>query len=461
MIKLCNLYLPSRLFVFILIDGTFFSTVLLATLHSDPRVTLHWSGWQDIVASGLACATCIGCMYLFGLYDLDLNCSGHDILLRSLRAMGCGVLLVVPMWWLIAPRSRRYEGMEIFLIIFMVSVCLYRLFVEWIRARVLPGERLLLVGSGPSIQLLVTALRRRHSLPLKLTGVVSESAELKMDASAFTTCGFLPDFERVSESSRPDRIAIGLCPHATSLPAERLLELRRRGVRVEAAIDLYEALTGRVPVELIDIEEMAFGKGLRQSPFGILMNRACGAVVATILILLLIPLLLVIALCITFESKGGVLYRQERVGLYGRPFHVLKFRSMGVDAESHSGPVWAKDGDPRVTKVGRVLRTLRLDELPQLWNVLRGEMCLVGPRPERPHFTAKLRECLPYYDVRHSIPPGITGWAQVCTGYGSTIEESKIKLEYDLFYLQNQCQLLDALILVKTIKVALFGRGAR
>ena len=282
-----------------------------------------------------------------------------------------------------------------------------------------------------------------------------------MDALRFVICGSMTELEKVSEVSRPNRIAIALGDHADTLVMDRLLELRRRGVRVDDAVELYEALTGRVPVDLIDVKKMAFGKGLRLSPFAMAVSRCFGMLAAITFIFLLMPVFWIIALLINLESRGGVFYRQERVGLHGKSFHVFKFRSMYVDAEANSGPVWAQKGDSRVTKVGRVLRKFRLDELPQLWNVLRGEMCLIGPRPERPHFTASLAECLSYYDVRHSIRPGITGWAQVCADYGSSVEESKIKLEYDLFYLQNRSPLLDALILIKTIKIALFGRGAR
>jgi exopolysaccharide biosynthesis polyprenyl glycosylphosphotransferase len=360
-----------------------------------------------------------------------------------------------------APDGARYRGLEVAFIVFIVALFLYRLFAEWIRGWALPGERVLLVGSGPSISLLVSALQQRHSLPLRLTGIVSENVERGMNNFSFAACGSMIDFEKISKSSRPDRIAVGLCAKAGSLPAMSLLELRRRGVRVEDAVELYQALTGRVPVEVIDATDMAFGKGLRLSPFAIAVSRHFGMLIAITLIVLLSPALLVIVLLIRLESRGSMFYQQERVGLHGKPFQIFKFRSMYVDAEAQSGPVWAKEKDPRVTRVGRVLRTLRLDEIPQLWNVFRGEMCLVGPRPERPHFTARLGECLPYYDVRHSVPPGITGWAQVCADYGSSVEESKAKLEYDLFYLQNQSLLLDAFILIKTAKIALFGRGAR
>jgi exopolysaccharide biosynthesis polyprenyl glycosylphosphotransferase len=182
---------------------------------------------------------------------------------------------------------------------------------------------------------------------------------------------------------------------------------------------------------------------------------------ALVLLVVLIPFGLLVAIAIRLDSKGPVFYMQERVGYRGRVFRVMKFRSMRPDAESGSGPVWATDRDPRVTRVGAILRKLRIDELPQLFNILRGEMCLVGPRPERPHFVDLLERRIPYYDLRHCIRPGITGWAQVCATYGSNVDESRIKLEYDLFYVKNASLLFDLTILFKTVKVALCGRGAR
>jgi exopolysaccharide biosynthesis polyprenyl glycosylphosphotransferase len=184
-------------------------------------------------------------------------------------------------------------------------------------------------------------------------------------------------------------------------------------------------------------------------------------VVSFVALVVTSPLMVLIAIAIVIDSRGGALFRQVRVGMGGRTFEIIKFRSMCSGAESESGPVWAQDKDPRVTRVGRVLRKLRLDELPQLVNVLRGDMSIVGPRPERPHFVNMLSEQIPFYGLRHSVPPGITGWAQVCYPYGSTVDESRAKLEYDLFYVKNLSISLDLLILFSTLKIVLLGRGAK
>ena len=250
-------------------------------------------------------------------------------------------------------------------------------------------------------------------------------------------------------------------PGGETLPAKDLVEVRGMGVRVDDGSALYEAITGRVPVEAIPPVRLAFGKSFRLSTFSAITYRITGVFLSSIALILVSPTMLLLAILIKLDSKGPIFYKQERVGAHGKTFFAIKFRSMRTDAETLSGPVWATDDDWRVTRVGKILRKFRLDELPQFWNVIRGEMGLVGPRPERPHFVKMLCEHIPYYDLRHSIPPGITGWAQVCASYGSNVEESQVKLEYDLFYLKNRSPLLDALILFKTVKIVLFGRGAR
>ena len=273
--------------------------------------------------------------------------------------------------------------------------------------------------------------------------------------------GTVDRLRELTRSFRPDRIVISSEIGVSTVPAADLLSLRRVGIRVQDAGELYESVTGRVPVESVRANALAFGDALIPPPITRAIHRIASFLAALLLTVLLTPLGVLIAIVVKLESAGPVLYTQERVGLSGRTFRVIKFRSMRQDAESASGPVWATAKDSRVTRVGAVLRKLRLDELPQVINVLKGEMCMVGPRPERPHFVRMLEAQITYYDLRHCIRPGITGWAQVCADYGSNVEESRTKLEYDLFYVKNASLLFDSMILFKTIKIALCGRGAR
>jgi exopolysaccharide biosynthesis polyprenyl glycosylphosphotransferase len=458
-ISFCNLYLPSRLFYFIIFDAAFLSISLLAALNAGDLTTLI--GWRLVAAALSGGLVCLSCLYIFDLYDLDLTRSVSRVMLQGLRAMGCGILLLAPIWSLLVPFGPRYALLEGSLIVFILILCLYRLVVDWVHSRLLSGERVLLVGDAPSISLLATAMAEKKCLPLRMSGVISESPEYKVKELDFATCGHMGELDALIRSFRPDRIAVGVERGGAQIPAKELVDLRRRGIRVDDAAVLYEAISGRVPVSMIDHDALAYGKGFSVLPVTAALYRAVGFFLAVIFLILLSPLILLLIALIKLDSKGPVFFQQERVGLHGQNFFVYKFRSMRVDAESLSGPVWATENDPRVTRIGRILRKLRLDELPQLWNVMRGEMAFVGPRPERPHFVEMLEQHIPYYALRHSVPPGITGWAQVCASYGSDIAESRVKLEFDLFYLKNQSPLFDGLVMLKTVKIALFGRGAR
>jgi exopolysaccharide biosynthesis polyprenyl glycosylphosphotransferase len=240
-----------------------------------------------------------------------------------------------------------------------------------------------------------------------------------------------------------------------------LLRKRTEGLRIEEASTLYQKVTGKIPVESISPSALIFSDGFAQSSFRAIYSRLLSILGASVGLILFGPLMLLVSLAIKLDSKGPVLYGQMRVGKHGQPFEILKFRTMFVDAETKSGPVWAQEQDPRITRVGRVIRKLRIDELPQFLNLLYGHMKFVGPRPERPHFVAQLAEQIPYYDLRHTVRPGLTGWAQVRFAYAATVGDAKEKLEYDLFYIKNASIWLDLLILFRTVKIVLFGTGAR
>jgi sugar transferase (PEP-CTERM system associated) len=245
-----------------------------------------------------------------------------------------------------------------------------------------------------------------------------------------------------------------------AVPMKQLLECRLKGISVIDLAGFFEREHGQVPVHSLKSSWLVYGKGFAQSPTRTVVKRAFDVTCALGLLALAAPVMVLAAAAIAVESGRPVLYRQERVGRGGRPFNCIKFRSMTADAEKDGIARWASKGDPRVTRVGRLLRKSRIDELPQLFNVLRGEMSLVGPRPERPAFVKDLSLAVPYYDVRHSVKPGVTGWAQVRYKYGASVEDATRKLQYDLYYVKNHSLFLDILILVETVRVVLFGEGA-
>jgi sugar transferase (PEP-CTERM system associated) len=245
------------------------------------------------------------------------------------------------------------------------------------------------------------------------------------------------------------------------LPLRTLLDCRLNGVKVTDMAAFFERVHGRVPIESLKVSWLIYGDGYRQSWMRLLVKRLFDIVTSAVLLILAAPVMLLTAMLILIESGGPVIYRQQRVGLGGRTFTVLKFRSMDRNAEKDGKATWAAVGDARITRVGRMLRRTRIDELPQLINVIKGEMSFVGPRPERPEFVSMLAEQVPFYAARHSVKPGLTGWAQVRYSYGATIEQSVRKLEYDLYYVKNHTLVLDLVILLETVRVVLLGEGAR
>lgn len=263
------------------------------------------------------------------------------------------------------------------------------------------------------------------------------------------------------ESRGVDCVIVAMADRRGTMPVRELVELRLGGIKVEEATALLEKVSGKIEVDELTPSWLVFSEGFRLNQSSLMARRLISIFVSLICLIVVSPLLPLIALAIKLTSSGPLLFRQERVGKNGVVFTCYKFRTMRADAEVDSGPRWASEDDPRVTSVGRFLRCTRLDEIPQLWNVLRGDMGFVGPRPERPEFVELLSREIPHYDLRHIIRPGVTGWAQVRYQYGASLEAAKEKLRYDLYYVKNMSISLDLLIVLQTIKIVLLGRGSR
>jgi sugar transferase (PEP-CTERM system associated) len=273
--------------------------------------------------------------------------------------------------------------------------------------------------------------------------------------------GITSELIEVVKRENIDRIVVAMGERRGLLPTDMLLQLSLAGtVSIEEGATFYERITSRVSLNMMRPSWLIFSGRGRQARLSGLLRSLVHRFVALVGGILALPIGLLTALLIKLDSRGPVFYRQERVGNNGKTFVLLKFRSMRVDAEQ-AGPVWASKDDDRTTRVGRIIRKVRIDEIPQFWNILRGEMAFVGPRPERPHFVAQLAQEIPYYEQRHLIPPGLTGWAQIKYPYGASIEDARQKLQYDLFYVKNQSLMLDAIVLFETIKIIIFGRGGQ
>lgn len=345
-----------------------------------------------------------------------------------------GVILVVPAWRMI--------------------------FAETL-GRALGAQRLLFLGISPAADEIVERIADRPELGLISIGYLADHDSIGAGNGSLTCLGDFSDLKRAVGEHRPDRVVVALRERRKILPLKELLDLKFSGVQVTDAASLYETVFGRVSARDMRPSELIFTGELRPHISSVIFRSIYSWVVGVLGVLIASPLMLVVAIAVRFSSPGHVLYRQTRVGRNGVPFTLYKFRSMYQDAEAHTGAVWASKDDPRVTPVGRWLRKIRLDELPQLFNVVKGDMCVVGPRPERPEFMHMLEGKIPFYRQRLCVKPGVTGWAQINHKYGDTIEDTITKLEYDLYYIKNMATSLDIYIIFHTIKTVLLGRGAQ
>ncbi len=334
---------------------------------------------------------------------------------------------------------------------------------RWAGGREALSDTVLILGTGPTAQEIAVEMLRRAPLGYRVAGFLGEhTAEVGRRIVNPSVIGTIADLLPLVTSLLVSLIVVALEDRRGRMPVDDLFRCRLSGVKVEDAPSFFERLTGKILVSDLRPSWFVFSPGFNKPTLLRGTKRAAEIVIALVALAVLLPVLGLLILLIRMGSPGPGVYRQARVGLRGRVFDLFKLRTMPIDAEAATGPVWAaSEDDPRVSRLGRALRKLRLDELPQLVNVLKGEMSFVGPRPERPHFVEKLRQVIPYYDERHTVRPGITGWAQVKFGYGSTIEDSERKLQFDLYYVKNMSLLLDIAIVLDTFKVMLLGRGAR
>lgn len=463
MIKVLNQYFPRRWAVLLVGES------LLILLALAVAVALQQGGWPDSAGPSLVwkailiTLVCQLCLHYSDLYEPNAQAASGQLLGRLLQALGTATLMLALVYWLF-PQARLSTGLVAGSVVGLIVLLMgWRRAMDaamfWAQHAYPGGQRLLVVGAGERAAQLMEEIRQRPQLGLDLLGCVGEVAQ--SGAEHVQVLGRMADLEAVIAAQRPQRIVLALEERRGRLPLRPLLTARTQGISIEESPTLLERVTGRVALDSLRPSWMILSDGFRKSLWLRLYQRGTSLFGAAVGLVLLSPVLLLVALAVKLDSRGPVIYRQTRVGLNGRPFDIFKFRSMRQDAEQASGPVWAQERDPRITRVGHWLRKLRLDELPQLFNVLRGDMNFAGPRPERPGFVEQFRQSIPYYDMRHSVRPGISGWAQVSRDYGASLEDAREKLEYDLFYIKNLSVWLDLFILFQTTKIMFLGRGAR
>lgn len=404
-------------------------------------------------------------MMAMGLYQSRFRGGTTGVFLRSVIGFLCGAAILALLYYLIPPLElgRGLFALAILIAFFMVGT-IRPMFFYYVDRDILK-IRVLVLGAGEKASAISRRLRRRADRRgFRIVGYIPLPSDRgrRLDSSLLVDPedSSLLDF---AIAHQVDEIVVAADERRGGLPLEQLLECKLNGLDVIDLLSFFEREQGKLPLDILRPDWLIFSDGFERGAFRDVLKRAFDIVASVLIIAITWPFMLIAAIGIKIEDglDAPIIYRQVRVGYLGKPFEVLKFRSMKTDAESAGGAQWAVKNDARVTRIGHFMRYTRIDELPQILNVLSGAMSFVGPRPERPHFVEQLGESIPYYRERHAVKPGITGWAQVCYPYGASLQDSVQKHEFDLFYIKNHTVFLDVLILCQTAEVVLFGKGAR
>jgi sugar transferase (PEP-CTERM system associated) len=465
MLRIGGQRVPSSTLLLFALDALAVVLGLLAAIvlrfHNERVILEYLRAPYMALRFALVILVCGISLYYNDLYGRPEKRSTLEIFMELLQALGSGCLVLAFLYYvddgISLGRGIAVMSGPTVLVLMLVS----RILLGQTRLLIQVPERVLVVGTGSSGISAVREIISRPELNLKVVGFLDEKGEnIGMSLVNPGIIGAVSDVETISHDRGIDRVIISLTERRGYMPVSQLLHLKFAGVGVEDAHSIIERVTGRIHLEQISPSWLILSDGFRKSAILYTIKRAIDIAIALVALVLTLPIMVLVALAIWLESGGPIFFRQERTGLKGCSFRILKFRSMRQDAEAN-GPVWALKDDNRITRVGRVIRKYRLDELPQIFNVLRGEMSLVGPRPERPHFCEMLEQNIPFFALRHSVRPGITGWAQIKYQYGASIEDSKTKLEYDFFYIKHMSFLLDLAIIFETAKVMMHGRGSQ
>lgn len=467
MIKIGGQRVPTALLLVVLADCLLIALGLLLAIaarfsfQNYGSIVFYLASWQTFFRFVTAILVCEIALYFNDVYDFRLVSVASELFVRMLRAFGVACFGLAAAYY-IDPDLGFGRGIAVLaapLILILTLGCR----LVWLGNKQSLGSerRMLVMGTGPTGISLVRDVINRPELQLKVVGFLDEKGE-NIGKSLVNPgiIGATADIESIVHQEKIDHVVVSLLERRGQMPTRELLHLKFAGVRVEDAHSFFERLNGRISLEHLSPSTLIFSDGFRKSMMLLWAKRMIDIIVSLTALIFCLPIFAIIAVAIVVESGFPILYRQERTGLHGRTFKVLKFRSMYNDAE-RNGPQWSSQNDARITRVGKFLRKSRLDELPQVINVLRGEMSIVGPRPERPEFVFMLEEQIPYYSLRNSVRPGITGWAQVKYQYGASVEETRTKLEHDFFYIKHLSVMLDFAIIFETAKVMLSGRGAQ
>jgi sugar transferase (PEP-CTERM system associated) len=464
MVRLFGRYIPIKNVILPVTEsGMIIASILLAIwIRFGNLADTSWYLSRPYTLGQVATVTliCLICLYSNDLYDLHVVARRAELVVHLMQSLG-SIALCLALLYYLAPDLSLGRGIS------ALGVALIFIFLLTWRTVVdkgkffRPVQRVVIAGTGIGGIRLVREILAHPELNLKVVGFLDEKGEnIGKPLVNPGIVGGVADIENFVRRERVDWVILAFAERRGVMPMQELLRLKLSGVSVEDAHSLFEKLMGGVMLERLSASWLVLSEGFRKNFLLMFSKRVLDIVISLLAMVILSPLFLLIGLAICLESGFPVIFKQTRVGLHGRVFSILKFRSMRQDAEKHEAK-WASEDDPRITRVGRILREYRLDELPQLLNVLRGQMSLVGPRPERPEFVEMLGKQIPFYHERHTVRPGLTGWAQIKYQYGSSVEDAKTKLEYELFYIKHLSLLFDVAIVFRTIQVVLSGKGAR
>lgn len=459
MLKVFSHYFPLHTLQQALFDAALLFLFVIAAIwsHTQPQAGF----WATITPSALVFAVVmVGLNSAMGLYRPLSRRSARQAVSRVALSVVVSVPVAYLIFGVLPWGAQTSDATQWWVVLGLGAVLLGRGVINQRQAAVLFAPRVLIMGTGPDAQAVYRDLTQPLQRSVEVVGFFPSDRgdEVTVDERFILPAGNLVQLVR---KHRVNEIIVAVRERRGGvLPLRELLDCKLCGVRVLDLSSFFERVQGQVPVDSLRASWLIYGDGFRQGWARTLVKRCFDLCAAFVLLVAALPIMLVTALLILVEDGAPVFYRQERVGLGGRVFKVIKFRSMRRDAEKDGKPRWASSNDDRVTRVGRVIRKLRIDELPQLLNVIVGEMSLVGPRPERPFFVEQLAREIPFYSVRHCVKPGVTGWAQVRYQYGSSVDDAVQKLQYDLYYVKNHTLVLDVLVLFETVRVVLTGEGA-
>jgi sugar transferase (PEP-CTERM system associated) len=455
-----NKYYPARNIAFIAGEGLliFFSLVIVQFLFDDSTALRR--GLYGVLSQALLVTVVFQlCLYFFDLYELRQYLSLLDTATRVTQSFGVGCILLGLIYYVL-------PVVLIPAVVFWTSYfVMYLLVLVWrgmyysILRRGMFVPSVAIIGTGKLAGEIAKEITGRYDAPYRIRAFIGPPPEGD-DLGSFTILEKLETIHQELLDHKIDRLVVALDDRRGMTPIEQLLEYKLNGIMIDQGVGFFEKLTAKILVEKVDPSWIVFSDGFSSGKIMQLIKRSGDIALSLTLLGITFPLMILAAIIIKLESPGPIFYFQERVGKGRRIFRVIKFRSMVADAEKN-GAVWASANDSRVTRFGSFMRKTRIDELPQLFNVIKGEMSMVGPRPERPVFVEELKKTIPFYDIRHDIRPGVTGWAQVCYSYGASEKDALRKLEYDLYYMKHVSFFLDLVVILRTVKTVLFAKGSR